>query len=60
MGKKTCLNDADRSMITSLFGNGATTLEISEIMGREHRSIKIFVFSEKNEDKKPARSHLKK
>ena len=60
MGKSSGLNDADCSRITSLLGDGRTTIKISKIMGRDHRTIKAFVFSGKTARKAPERSHLKK
>ena len=60
MGKRAGLNDAARARITSLLGEGRSTLEISRIMGRDHRTIKSFVFSGKTARKTPERSHLKK
>ena len=53
MGKQAGLKDADRSRITSLLGKGRTTIEISIIMGRDHRTIKVFVFSGKIARKHP-------
>ena len=60
MGKAAGLLDADRLRITSLLGDGRTTIEISKIMDRDYRTIKAFVFSEKTARKTPERSHLKK
>ena len=45
MGKRAGLNNAARARITSLLGEGKGTLEISRIMGMDHRTIKSFVVS---------------
>ena len=60
MDKAAGLNDADRSRITSLLDR--RTVEISKIMGRDHRTIKAFVFffSGKTARKTPERLHFKK
>ena len=42
MGKKIGLNDADRSRITSLLGNGTTPLNSFKMMGRDIELLRFF------------------
>ena len=59
MGKKVGLVDVDRVKVTSVLGNGMSTLEIAKNMNRDHRTIKKYVYSGKTGRKTPKRSHLR-
>ena len=43
MGPKRDLTSNEKSTIVSELGNGKTTIEISKILGRDHRTVKKFV-----------------
>ena len=45
MGPKRDHTSNEKSIIVSELGNGKTTIEISEILGRDHRTVKKFVQS---------------
>ena len=60
MGKKTDLTDVDRLKITSMLGNGKSTLEIAKIRSRYHRTVKKFVLSRHSMRKTPQRGHLRR
>ena len=59
MGKKSDLTNVDCTEITSMLGNGMSTLEIAKYMNHDHRTIKKFVFSHEMERKTPKRSLLR-
>ena len=60
MGKQKDLKDSEMKKITHLLGLGRSTLEISKIIKRDHRTIKKYVYKGKTKRKDPKRGHLKK
>ena len=45
MGEKRDLTSNEKSFIVSELGKGKSTLEISKMLGRDHRTVKKFVKS---------------
>lgn len=52
MGKKSDLSDSEKSKIVKSLSEGCSTLEISKILGRDHRTIKRFAANSQQGRKK--------
>lgn len=48
MKSKKCLSSTEISKIVQLLAQGASTLEISKSLGRDHRTIKTMLLAVKN------------
>ena len=57
MGRKRDVTPNEKSTIVSELGKGKTTIEISKILGRDHRTVKKSVQSREDKDKSSVASN---
>lgn len=59
MGKKSSLSEIEKQQIVSLMSKNNSTLIISKILGRDHRTVKSFAENCQKKRRIPKRKHLR-